>query len=166
MLVGSVPTGDWTGTCEELFRVTRAGGWVEIVDTDGFIHGYHQYNPSLATHELGPAATQINHWLHIAMKRRGLRPEKALELEPIMQESGFINIHSRRVPIIMGHWGGEAGRMCLSTLVGAVEGLETFLISEKITCATDFHDTLNAFQREANRACYHMEVVIYWGQRP
>ncbi|KAI8058024.1 S-adenosyl-L-methionine-dependent methyltransferase [Syncephalis plumigaleata] len=186
MLVGSVPTDKWGSVCDDIYRVTRPRGWFEIVDTDGLIHGRCAYRPDdidmnglglcvdscseetdageyAAT--LGPAAERINRWLLAAMERRDVHPEEVFELEPLLHDSGFSQIESRRMLIPMGAWGKQAGQMCLESLRGLVYGLKQFLIDEEITDELTFKETLNDWQLEADRGRYHIEVVIYWGQR-
>ncbi|RKP10637.1 S-adenosyl-L-methionine-dependent methyltransferase, partial [Thamnocephalis sphaerospora] len=185
MLVGSVPTGEWGGVCDELFRVTRPSGWTEIVDTDGLIHGYcppdgdyhkgHSLglcsDSGIVTESelslcLGPAAARINRWMLAAMECRGVQPEEAFELQPVLQKSGFADVQSRCVAIPMGTWGGQAGQMCLNIMRSAIVSLRSFLLQEQITDSVEFAETLRDWELEADRGCYHMEVAVYWAQRP
>ncbi|KAI9593988.1 S-adenosyl-L-methionine-dependent methyltransferase [Syncephalis fuscata] len=186
MLVGSVPTDKWGTVCDDIYRVTRPGGWFEILDTDGLIHGRSAYNTDSIDMDglglcvdscdeeadageyaatLGPAAERVNSWILAAMERRDVQPEEVFALEPLLHESGFSDIESRRVMVPMGAWGKQPGQMCFESLRGLVHSLKQFLINEGITDELGFNETLRDWQLEADRGRYHIEIVIHWGQR-
>jgi hypothetical protein len=99
LLQSGVPLKDWTSVVDELVRVTKPGGWVELVEGKA---GIEPSGP--ATRRLVALGFQLAGSL--GLDRTGILFER---LDEYLRQSGLTNVGRRDIEIPIGEWGGQVG---------------------------------------------------------
>ena len=111
-LVLTIPDARWPGVVHELVRVTRPGGWIELIETDARVQAG------------GPATMQVFAWLDAVRQARGLQGEPVLHLGEMLQRAGLEEIETQSIQLKVGAWGGRAGTMMERDILAAVQALK------------------------------------------
>ncbi|MGH2503295.1 MAG: class I SAM-dependent methyltransferase, partial [Ktedonobacterales bacterium] len=94
-LLGAIPEAAWPGVGRELARVTRAGGWVQLIEPAPAPQG-------------GPGMNALAHWAQQASMRRGINTTVGARVGEYLRAAGLRDVYTREIEIPMG---GRAGRM-------------------------------------------------------
>ncbi|RUO95799.1 hypothetical protein BC936DRAFT_143198, partial [Jimgerdemannia flammicorona] len=87
---------DWQNLCRELVRVTKLGGYVELLDTD------------FELKRRGPKLADWNDKVIFALKARGFNPRIGPNLENFFKDD-LVNAKKLFFSLPMGNWGGKTG---------------------------------------------------------
>ncbi|WP_165423008.1 class I SAM-dependent methyltransferase [Ktedonosporobacter rubrisoli] len=99
LLVAALPAQAWPWEIKELLRVTRSGGWVELVEAgDGFS------NP-------GPQTERFLGWVREALRARGIDPSAIAQIGRWLEEAGAHQVFFRTIPCPLGSWAGHEGEL-------------------------------------------------------
>lgn len=153
-LIMGIPTALWPQDIAELVRLTRHGGWIEMVETET-----QARNP-------GPTVQKYCDLVATACKKRGIDPASVPTLGTMLQEAGLSHVQTQSVHVPIGTWGGHLGTMMFTNLLIGGQALKPLVVSQGLTTA-DEYDTLFAIvQRECEE--YHSMLSFYvaYGQRP
>lgn len=101
LLVAGLTPEEWIRVVKELERVTRPGGWIELVEVDG--HGGNN----------GPYTAKIWGWVERALKSRGVNSLIGRDpgLPKILELAGVTNIHQDVLRLPTGEHGGKIGQL-------------------------------------------------------
>jgi SAM-dependent methyltransferase len=153
MLVGALPRDRWPGVIQELLRVTRPGGWIELVEAGEARGG-------------GPALELLNEWGLSAAANRGIDVSMGAKIGSLLQNGGGANVAAHEVLIPLGKRGGRVGLMMEANYFSALENIRPLILNLGLTDEATHTATLAQARREvAQRRC---EVTYYVaiGQRP
>jgi SAM-dependent methyltransferase len=110
LLVTGIPVVSWPTVAQELMRVTKPGGWVEMVEGGGlFVND-------------GPATRQWCAWGDALMKPAGIDIFHIAELGSVVEQTGLAT-ESRIYNIPVGSWGGRLGAMLQQDLLSIFDSL-------------------------------------------
>lgn len=98
LLLFAIPEARWPDVVRELARVTRPGGWIELVETGPQQRG-------------GPAMDQIVEWITQASVKRGINPMLGPNIGAFLSASGMTNVIARAITLPVGAYGGRVGRL-------------------------------------------------------
>jgi SAM-dependent methyltransferase len=89
LLFFAIPGDRWQSVIDELCRVTRPGGWVEVVE------GHYGYDP------MGPAAQRIADAMLPAMQKRGIDPRDSARLDHFLRTAGLqqVQVQMAKFPV-------------------------------------------------------------------
>jgi SAM-dependent methyltransferase len=110
LLVTGVPFTRWPEVIRELLRVTRHGGWIEMVE-----------GGAIFVHE-GPATTQWSAWSNALMGSADIDVYQIANLAAVAQQNGLI-CERRVYNIPIGSWGGRIGVMMQQDLLSIYDSL-------------------------------------------
>ncbi len=98
-LVAGIPVSAWPGVVAELVRVTRPGGWIELVDS------------ATDLRRTGPATTRLFDLLRPLGEAAGLDTTSVTfrSLDDYLRRSGVERITRREEALPVGEWGGRIG---------------------------------------------------------
>ena len=113
LMVTALPLTTWPRVVADIVRVTRRGGWVELVE------GGDQIEPR------GPATNRL---LELA---RQLAASYALDaagsvchvLDDLLRDAGAERVRKRSVAVPIGEWGGRVGSLMASDFRSTFSGL-------------------------------------------
>lgn len=154
LLFLAMPTNAWLSELGELARITRPGGWIELVETD------------IPDHHRGTHIERMSRWIIEVCRRRGIDPSQVPDLGTHLSSVGMKNVTTRAVSVPLGHWGGRIGSMVATNALTACQAMKPLVTSQLGISSEEYEHTLMAQQREWEEL--HMTSVFYTvsGQRP
>lgn len=101
LLVAGLKPQEWVCVVQELERVTKPGGWIELVEVDG--HGGNN----------GPMTQQLWNWIELTLKGRGINVNIGTQpgLATLMKQAGLANIKQEVFNLPTGLHGGKIGTL-------------------------------------------------------
>ncbi|HEX6818049.1 MAG TPA: class I SAM-dependent methyltransferase [Ktedonobacterales bacterium] len=152
LLVAAIPEARWPSVVAELLRVTKPGGWVELLEA---IPAYG-----------GPAMNLLHDWLVGVGLPRGVNIMATPQIGAFLRAAGAQNVVERELPMALGKWGGRAGSMMETNYYALHEGILARLLADQTTTAESFEATMQAARREIAQGRYVWPYFIAYGQRP
>ena len=106
LLVTGVPVASWPPVVAEFVRVTRPGGWVELVE------------PPLALEEAGPATERLLALTTGISAALGLDTTRVVfdSLDGYLRQAGLVGVERRQLSMPIGRWGGQIGSLLVTDL--------------------------------------------------
>ncbi|KAJ1555174.1 hypothetical protein HK096_007807, partial [Nowakowskiella sp. JEL0078] len=114
-LVAGIPKHKWDDVITELKRVTKPGGYIEMVEIDDF-------------KRLGPNGTIVLGGVFQALELRGLDTKIALNTSERMKKAG-LKIESEILRSIPIGWNGKVGEMQLRQISMNLKSLKPFMMN-------------------------------------
>ncbi len=152
LLVAGLPAARWPGVVVELLRVTKPGGWVELLE-------------AIPTHG-GPAMNQLHDWLVSVGLPRGVNITITYQIADFLRMAGAQNVVSRELPMPLGKWGGRSGSMMETNYFALNQSIEARLLEMGATTAPEFAAVMQAARREVDGGRYIWPYFLAYGQRP
>ena len=137
LLFTAIPAQRWPQVLHELIRVTRAGGWVELVE------GALPQNG-------GAAMDAINHWIAELSGRRGIDVQIGAQIGTFLQQGGLTGVVFRDIYLPIGRYGGRAGQMTAADTFAMFEGLRSLITAQGIVSPQEFDHALSAARIEVD----------------
>ncbi|RUS25019.1 hypothetical protein BC938DRAFT_472742 [Jimgerdemannia flammicorona] len=103
---------EWNIAINELMRVLKPGGFLELVESD------------LRIYDAGPATAQWNRTLYKVMRDRDFSPRTARHLPDLLLRHGTRNVHGEHRSCPM-NWLGRLGQLMFEDMELAFEALKT-----------------------------------------
>lgn len=153
LLLGALPAARWPGDIQELMRVTRRGGWVELVECGVLAGG-------------GPESQRIVQWNIEMCDRRGIDNLIAAKLAGIATSVGLANVTARAVDIPVGAHGGRLGAMAETDYYTLMSTTRNVVVSMGITTAEMYDAALAGMREDMRRRRCSWRFHIITGQRP
>lgn len=151
-LVLALPDARWPGVVHELARVTRPGGWLELIETDARVQAG------------GPATEQVFAWLDMVRTARDLRGEQVRHLGTLLRNEGIEEIETQIIELKVGAWGGRAGLMMESDILAAVQALKEPCCAQGVK-AQEFDACVQAMTAEWQQAQAFCTIYAAYGKR-
>jgi len=153
LLVLALSADSWNFVAQECERVTRWGGWTELVEMDFLFQNR------------GPEITRVLHWLDQACKQRGIDAMVSHRLGHILQTAGFNNITVQTVPIPVGNWGGRLGNMAITDVYYAIITMKPLILTSTGITSEEFDHALQSAIQECEHYRSLLHFHIAYGQR-
>ena len=152
LLVAAIPEARWPSVVAELLRVTKPGGWVELLEA---IPAYG-----------GPAMNVLHDWLVGVGMPRGVNIMATPQIGGFLRAAGAQGVVERELPMALGTWGGHAGSMMETNYYALHENIRGRLLSDGTTTAGNFEATMQAARREIAQGRHIWPYFLAYGQRP
>jgi hypothetical protein len=155
LLFLAIPAARWPFVMQELVRVTRPGGWVELVETT-------------APRDGGPAVDLLFTWGAELVARRGVDTTLGTKIGSMLQQaSGLTNVTANEIAVPFGAHGGRVGTMLATDLLTAVKGVGGLVVAQDLATQAQFDETLAAAQADADSQQFRCITPFYiaFGQR-
>lgn len=138
LMVPAIPLTAWAGVVAELARVTRPGGWVELVEADW------------AVERAGPASQRLVELACQLGRTRGLDVDATIfrGLDRCLLEAGLTNVERRAVELPLGDWGGRAGSLMATDYRAAATRLSGAYVERQGVSAEECVELIRAASRE------------------
>ncbi|HET9112095.1 MAG TPA: methyltransferase domain-containing protein [Ktedonobacterales bacterium] len=153
LLLFAIPEARWPDVARELMRVTRPGGWIEMVETGPQQNG-------------GPAMDQIVAWVTQASLRRGVNPLVGPRISEFLHGAGAVNIATRNIALPVGAYGGRVGRLAETDVMGVLAGVKGLVAAQGFATPEVFDQAVEAARADLNRFQCSLPFYIAYGQRP
>lgn len=156
LLVLAFPLAKWPFVLQELVRVTRPGGWIELVESDGIFT--HVGSP-------GTANAKLFEWGHNVLKPRGIDPLQVRNIPTMLETTPVENIHTHPVSIPTGRWAGRIGQMCLTNTQAALLGMKPLICSANNVTEEEFDRLLAQAFLEFEEYKSSLQFTVTYAQK-
>jgi SAM-dependent methyltransferase len=155
-LISGVPVKSWAPVSQELVRVARPGGWVEMVECPPWFES------------AGPVTARLCGLLQQAVRARGLDSTGIVfdALDDHLRRAGLVDVEKRTFDLPVGEWGGSTGSLmatdCRALFMRLAPVFEaTFGIPER-----ECRELITAMQQEweEHHTAYRFAVAL--GRKP
>jgi ubiquinone/menaquinone biosynthesis C-methylase UbiE len=150
----AVPSKSWPHVIAELARVTRPGGWIEVSNTDTYMH-----NP-------GPAMKQLSEWGYGMSRAHGIDPLICSQISIFMQNVRIANVQTYRVDLPIGSWGGRLGIMAATDLQAFSHAIAPRVAHELHIDVREYQRLAQIMRQEWENNKSYFSVYISYGQVP
>lgn len=151
LLVAAIPAARWPGVVADLLRVTRPGGWVELVEAI----------PAVGS----PAMNQLREWLVTVSLSRGVDTRITHQIGAFLQQAGAQDVHYRQVDVPLGKVGGREGVMMETNYFSLHAGIRGIVVAQGLANAAEFDATMEQARAEIARGRYVWPYFVAYGQR-
>lgn len=151
-MIGAIPRDQWPRTVAELVRVTRPGGWIELVEAGTSRGG-------------GAALATTDEWVASVLARRGLDIHLGAHLREFLEGAGARNVSLSEINLPLGAYGGRIGTLVESDYFAAVDAMRGPVVSLGIASEADYEQTTRAARAEVQRGKCVFPVYVVFGQR-
>lgn len=152
-LLGAIPEQAWPGVARELARVTRSGGWVQLVEPAPAPQG-------------GPGMNALAGWIQQASVRRGINTAAGARIREYLAEAGLCDISAREITIPMGARAGRIGVMAETNYFSVFSSARNFIVAMGAASADDYDAALAQAKIELDRGEYVSPYYLAYGRKP
>lgn len=144
LLVAGIPALYWPGVVCELVRVTRPGGWVELLEIGDTIQN------------AGPATTRFLTWMTDISRELGFDMEILHHLGDLLRQAGCEMVEAEDIPVPLGDWAGVTGQMLKIDILHGYRALKDSYCPRSNTPPEVFEGMLQATveEWESNHSSY------------
>ena len=135
LMMAALPLDRWQDVVNELVRVTRPGGWIELVEGD-LLYG------------VGPAFDQLNQWGIDLCQRRGIDLTIGPRVVNFLRATGLEPVYTHKVLIPTGKRGGRLAAMAETDYMAIFSSVRGFLISLGMTNEVEYDQLFKVAQSE------------------
>ncbi len=153
LLVAAIPAERWPRVVAELARVTRPGGWVELVEAESRLPN------------AGPGLQASMKWASAFAARRGIDPASASQVGAFLTGAGLRQVNARTVSLPVGEPGGRIGTMAKTDLLAGMTALRGILISMGLVTESEYEVILQQIQAELSSGQIVWPFYIAFGQK-
>ncbi|RKP25102.1 S-adenosyl-L-methionine-dependent methyltransferase [Syncephalis pseudoplumigaleata] len=147
-MFSAIPVHKWPSVLAELHRVTRPGGYLEVVDT------------SMRLSPAGPITSQLFAFMNNMLTANGIGMALAGDqLGGWLREAGFEPEERRIASVPIGEWGGEPGSMCFYSWCLLIRSLKDKLLSSNTLRSWDFELLMTEWQSEIEEMRTSCEIL-------
>ena len=156
-LVSGIPVNAWSEVVAELVRVTRPGGWVELVEIP------------TRPRDAGPATERL--WdLLLGQIAAPLGLDTAASvfasLDEYLHRTGLEEVTRREVSLPVGAWGGQIGSFMATDVRTACTRLCEVLRPRSLEMAEEAEGLLHRSMDEIDRCHTVWPVAVAYGRKP
>ncbi|HZC05397.1 MAG TPA: methyltransferase domain-containing protein [Ktedonobacterales bacterium] len=152
-MIGAIPLDVWPHAIGELARVTRPGGWVEVVEAGTSEGG-------------GPALKQVDEWVAAVLARRNLDIHLATRIGPWLQAAGLVDVTVRHVDLPLGAYGGRVGTLVEADYFAAIDAMRAPVVALGMATEADYLSTAQAARAETQQGRCVFPVYVVYGRHP
>jgi SAM-dependent methyltransferase len=156
LLLAGLPLASWPGVVEDLVRVTRPGGWVELVE------------PPFEIEREGPANQRLRTFTVALAASRGMDSGRVVfdSVDGWLRQAGLVNVVRREIGVRIGEWGGQAGSLMVSDFRAAYTRLLDAMEQRSMLTAEEGRDLIQRAQEEWQHNRMLWSFAIAFGQKP
>jgi ubiquinone/menaquinone biosynthesis C-methylase UbiE len=154
LLIGALPADRWPGVVRELIRVTRRGGWVELVEAN------------IWPENGGPALNTLGRWVYDAVARRGIDVQLCSHIGEMLTQGGMAGVTQREIRLPLGRKFGRLGTMMETNHLALFESLKGLIVATGIAASDEaFEQTLATARSEIAERDARIVFYLADGQR-
>ncbi|KAG1441582.1 hypothetical protein G6F56_011413 [Rhizopus delemar] len=146
---------DWPFILEEMSRVTKPGGYIQLIELD------------LIPHHLGPQGELWLDQVRQGLKEnRNLEPKITLELEQLLKNIGLVDVQSKFVSVPLGSWGLDIGSLWKENYDLFFSSAKPYLTEILNISSRDYKKHVHAFMEELDEYRPFSNIHLVWGRIP
>ncbi|KAF9924861.1 hypothetical protein BGZ65_008099, partial [Modicella reniformis] len=144
---------EWQRTVDELFRVLKPGGWLELLEPDLFVRGGGELCQFAGRYCVG------------MFEGTGRNPNMIHELQPLLERAGFVNVEVKVWSIPLG-WGGVIGQAMSVNQRQFVNEMKPIYVRQGHGTAEEYEVLTKKIFEEAVEKQGYINYHIATGQKP
>jgi SAM-dependent methyltransferase len=157
-MIAGIPVRSFALLVAELARVTRPGGWIELVES----HSDRWLSPT------GPATRRLQELsgrlgTAVGIDTTGIVHDS---LGRYLEEAGIVDVHSHAVTVPVGVWGGPLGELAATDFRAVFARLGELLVSRLGVPSEDVSDLRSMAHEEFERLHTSWAFTLVWGRKP
>jgi SAM-dependent methyltransferase len=156
LMATGVPLASWPSLVADLARVTRSGGWVELVE------------PMMAFERVGPATVRLVELAMAIAGPLGLDTTSVVfgALDGYLRDAGLESVTRCQLTVPIGHWEGDVGSLMATDARAAFTRLCEVLQARSALPVAEGRDLIERAQEEweQHRTCW--TFAIAFGRKP
>jgi SAM-dependent methyltransferase len=156
LLVVGVPLDSWPEAVAELVRVTRPGGWVELVE------------PIFGLRNAGPAVERFNGLAHAVAAAKGLDVGGVVydSLDGYLRDAGLEQVTRQEVSLPIGTWGGRVGSFLATDMRATQTRFSAVLQAQLGISEEECRNLVQQAQEECDHRHMSCSFAIAYGRKP
>lgn len=154
LLIFAIPQIRWQQLINELVRVTRRSGWVELIEV----------NPSFQ--HMGPATERILHLVVQSAQQLGLDLAISQHIGTLLSAAGLKRVGTSTQLVPLGTWGGPLGTMAIADILATAQGMKPAVVAQTPTTLEEFDRLAMQMAEEVEEYRTTFTFHIAYGQRP
>lgn len=152
MLVLGIPVQRWPDALRELWRVTRPGGWVELLELGTEIQ------------PAGSATSTLLRWSTNFLHSRGIDSPSMKLLGGMLDQQGLRSVVSRALDIPLGSWDRHLGVLLEKDIVAAFQAIRAPTCATERIQTEEFDQYLQQAMQEWKRMKATYRFYLAYGQ--
>ncbi len=154
LLFTAIPHDRWPFVVGELARLTRRGGWVELVDSIGLVDG-------------GPHVDMLMEWIRQLAARRGVDLMDGSRILEYAQGAGLQNVRGHRADLPTGLHGQRLGSLVATDFFSVCKGFGGLAVAQGIATQEQWDQTVAQAQADLNTLQFRCVTPFFiaFGQR-
>ncbi|CAO3638056.1 unnamed protein product [Cunninghamella echinulata] len=153
-LVMGFPTDQYKKSIQELKRVLKKDGFIEILE---LVNDYKNAPPPLV---------KISSWINDALAARGMDSFIADKISSFLNDVGFNDIQDINYTIPIGEWGGDAGNLYLSIQRLALSAVGVMITKLTSVTEEEYKETLNEAFNSSKECNISNRFRLVYGKKP
>jgi hypothetical protein len=152
MLIGAILTQDWSRVVQELARVTRPGGWVELLEISNTVLN------------AGPATGLLYQWLLDMGLSLGIDFSKTEEIGMRLTQAGLKQVTQHIIDIPLGAWDTQVGILLQRDFLTAYEAMKPLVCKQVSIDPAEFDRQLTMVLQEWKEQHVFQRFYLAYGQ--
>jgi ubiquinone/menaquinone biosynthesis C-methylase UbiE len=152
LLFLAIPRHEWRRVASELARVTRTGGWVELVEGDLVRNG-------------GPALDTLEYWITTLAHQRGIDPRAGGRVGDLLHDAGLSQVVSLDFELPIGDHGGRFGKLMEGDFFARVGQVGAMAVSSGLAAPQEYASFVTALHDELASYQYTQPFHVAYGRR-
>ncbi|KAF9089669.1 hypothetical protein BGX23_006547 [Mortierella sp. AD031] len=151
LLISGLTADGWVYVIKELERITKPGGWIELVEVDS--HGGNN----------GPHTMKIWNWITKALATRGIDSGFIRDpgLASVMIKTGVENVTMVPLKLPLGKFGGKIGVLLKENLFAFWNAITPMIVHGAGADKVEYEEALRQADREVEEyKSYHIFYVV------
>jgi ubiquinone/menaquinone biosynthesis C-methylase UbiE len=153
LLGGFLPIARWPALVRELARVTRPGGYIELVENE------LPQCPSLAVQAMLKLSLPL-------LERYGLHTGVGPFLEQYLRQAGLVRVQQRRVVLGTGQEARRQQQLICADLIAGTESFQTTALKTGLATQVQYQTMLEDYRRELPSAGVTWAYTCAYGMKP
>lgn len=153
LLAAGITAANWPRVVQELVRVTRQGGWLEMVEAAGL------------PENVGPATEQMQQFLVAVGRQMGFEGEIIKHLGDLLKQAGVERVETQPIPVPVGAWAGRVGSMMKQDMLAATNALRGRSCAQANISDSAFDQMVQAMAQEWETARPSCVFTAVYGKR-
>lgn len=156
LLVTGIPITSWPSAAADLARVTRPGGWVELVE------------PRMTFERAAPATERLLGIATSVAAALGLDTTSVVfgALEAYLRDAGLEQVTRRQLEVPIGHWGGDVGALMATDVRAAMTRVCEVLQARSRLTADEARQLIESAQQEWERERTSWTFAVAFARKP
>ena len=155
-LISGVPVKSWAPVAQDLVRVARSRGWVELVEFPPWFES------------AGPATARLCELLQRALRTLGLDSAGVVlgALDDHLRRAGLVDVRKQELDLPVGDWGGQVGSLLGTDMRAAFTRMCDVFEARLGFPSQECMEFVKAMQPELEQHHTRLSVVLAFGRKP